>query len=99
MLPLEHTGYEHAPFRTHRVWLILKPTWLTEEIQDAIILRDDLLKFGRHLEYKEQRNKVNSLKRKAKKKYSEELVRSKHNRKAAWSTINQIDRSQGSHPQ
>ena len=86
---------KHAPFKTHRVKHAAKPKWLTKEIQEAIRLRDDLLKFGRHQEYKEQRNKVNSLKRKAKKKYFDELVCSKNDCKSIWSAINQLTNKSG----
>ena len=61
---------KHAPFKTQRIKHTSKPKWFTKEIQDAIWLRDKLLKTGKHLEYKKkQRNKVNSLKRTAKKQY------------------------------
>ena len=59
--------FDHAPFKTQRIKHISKPKWFTEEIQDAIWLRDKLLKAGKHQEYKKQRNKVNSLKRTPKK--------------------------------
>ena len=81
---------KHAPFKTQRIKHISKPKWFTKEIQDAIWLRDKLLKAGKHQEYKKQRNKVNSLKRTAKKQYFEELVSSKQNSKAVWSAINQL---------
>ena len=59
-------------------------------IRDAGILRDDLLKSGRQRGDKEQRNKINSLKQKAKKKYFEELVCSKQNCRSVWSAGNQL---------
>ena len=90
-MPLIQYNYDkHAPFKTQRIKHISKPKWFTKEIQDAIWLRDKLLKAGKHQEYKKQRNKVNSLKRTAKKQYFEELVSSKQNSKAVWSAINQL---------
>ena len=81
---------KHTPFKTQRIKHTSKPKWFTKEIQDAIWLRNKLLKAGKHLEYKKQRNKVNSMKRTAKKQYFEELVSSKQNSKAVWSAINQL---------
>ena len=46
---------KHAPFKTQRIKHISKPKWFTKEIQDAIWLRDKLLKAGKHQELKKNR--------------------------------------------
>ena len=46
---------KHVPFKTQRIKYISKPKWFAKEIQDAIWLRDKLLKAGKHQEYKKNR--------------------------------------------
>ena len=86
---------KHAPFKTKRVKQKAKPKWLSAELQKAIHLRDLLKKQGYHEESKKLRNKINSQKRAAKKKYFQDLLSSKTNAKSVWSAINHLtNRSQ-----
>ena len=89
---------KHAPFRTHRVKHTQQPKWITKEIEDASRLRDKLLASGNRSEFILQRNKVNSLKRAAKKAYFEDLVSSKQNTKSVWKAINQLTNKQQQTP-
>ena len=81
---------KHAPFKTKRVRQKAKPKWLSADLQKAIHLRDLLKKQGHHEESKKLRNKINSQKRAAKKKYFQDLLSSKTNSKSVWSAINQL---------
>ena len=86
---------KHAPFKTKRVKQKGKPKWLSAELQEAIHLRDLLKKRGHLEESKKLRNKINSQKRAAKKKYFQDLLSSKTNSKSVWSAVNQLtNRSQ-----
>lgn len=80
---------KHAPLTTKRVKHTRYPEWMTKELQQEIFLRDDLLKAKKYKEFKQQRNKVNSLKRSAKKTYFRQQA-SKNNPKATWRAINQL---------
>ena len=78
---------KHAPFKTKRVRYHLKPPWLSEEIEQAIHLRDSL-KAKKHQDFKKQRNIVTSMIRTSKKKYFQSLAASKQNCKSVWNAIN-----------
>ena len=60
---------KHAPFRKKRVKHVTKPPWITREIDEEIYYRDFLVKSGERELFKRQRNKVTSMKRKAKGQY------------------------------
>ena len=81
---------KHAPFKTKRIKHSPKPPWLTKEIEDAISLRDKLLKAKQYSDFRTQRNKVTAMLRAAKKKYIQEILtsNSKQNSKNIWKAIN-----------
>lgn len=81
---------KHAPFHTKRVKHYNKPEWLDKELQDAITLRDELKKRGKHDEFKRQRNAVVALKRNKIKLYFSALLANKTNAKTVWKAINQL---------
>ena len=73
---------KHAPFKTKRIKYTRKPPWLSKEIEEAMHLRDRLLKYRKHKDFKEQRNKVTSMLRAAPQKYFQDLVASKNDSRA-----------------
>ena len=86
---------KHAPFKTKRVRQKTKPKWLSADLQKANPSPRSTKKQGHHEESKKLRNKINSQKRAAKKKYFRDLLSSKTNSKSLWSVINQLtNRSQ-----
>ena len=81
---------KHVPVKTKRVKSSPKQPWLTNELIDAMKLRDSLLQKGQFEDYKKQRNYVTKLKRNSKKKYFENLISSKTDSKSIWKAINQL---------
>ena len=79
---------KHAPMRIKRVKNKPKPPWITDEIDQAAYLRDSYKK-AKDPRAKEQRNLVNSMKRRAKRKYFRELLLDK-NPKQIWKAINAL---------
>ena len=79
---------KHAPMQNKRVKHATKPPWLTKEIEQEIHYRDHLLKKGDREQFKRQRNKVTSMKRKAKMNYIKQLVVSSKDSKQVWKAIN-----------
>ena len=69
---------------------VSKPNWFTKELQVTIYLRDFLKKHGQHEESNKLRNAINSQKRAAKKKYTQDLISDKNNSKSTWSAIHQL---------
>ena len=68
----------HAPFRKKRVKHVTKPPWITRELDEEIYYRDFLLKSGKRELFNRQRNKVTSMKCKAKRQYFQKLDTIKH---------------------
>ena len=58
----------HAPLREKRVQQTQLPRWLTNEIRDAMALRDELKRSKDFVAFRKQRNRVRYLVREAKKK-------------------------------
>ena len=83
---------KHAPFRKKRVKHVTKPPWITREIDEEIYYRDFLLKSGKRELFKRQRNKVTSMKRKAKRQYFQKLVVSCKDSRQVWKAINLLTR-------
>ena len=79
---------KHAPFQKKRVKHVTKPPWVTKEIDKEIHYRDLLLKTGKRDLFKMQRNKVTSMKRKAKRQYFQKLVVSRKDSRQVWKAIN-----------
>ena len=79
---------KHAPIQSKRVKHTAKPPWLTNEIEHEINYRDQLLKKGDRKQFKLQRNKVTTMKRKAKMTYIRQLLESSKNSKQVWKAIN-----------
>jgi hypothetical protein len=65
---------KHAPLRMKRVKHSSIPSWMTQDIKDAMALRDKLKKNKQFEDYKKQRNTVTDLVRKAKKLYFQNLL-------------------------
>ena len=85
---------KHAPFKSKRIKHYKKPLWLTTEIQNACHLRDNLKAKGQHEMSNRLRNQINSLKRKAKKKYFQTLLSNTNNTKLIWKSINELTNKQ-----
>ena len=83
---------KHAPFQKKRVKHVTKPPWITREIDEEIYYRDFLLKSGKRELFKRQRNKVTSMKRKAKRQYFQKLVVSCKDSRQVWKAINLLTR-------
>ena len=79
---------KHAPFVKKRVRHMTKPPWITKEIDDEIKKRNYLKQFGNNSEFKKQRNKVNSLKRRSKRQYIQKLLISTKDSRSIWKAIN-----------
>ena len=83
---------KHAPFVKKRVKHSIKPPWINKEIDAACYKRDEFDRTNEK-EFKELRNKVSSMKRKAKKKYYQNLICSSQNTKSIWKAINMLTNS------
>ena len=89
---------KHAPIRIQRVKHNPKPPWITEEILKEMKIRDQF-KAKNSVEFKEQRNKVTSIIRKAKYKYYQELISNNKNPKSVWNAINKLTNKSYHKPQ
>ena len=96
---------KYAPFKTKRIKYTRKPPWLSKEIEEAMHLRNKLLKSRKHQDFKKQRNKVTSMLRVApppKKKHPtptfQDLVASKNDSRAIWKAINNLTNKATSKP-
>ena len=70
---------KHIPLVTKRVKRIKQPGWLTEDILEAIKLRDSAMKKRKHRAYKHYRNKVTKLINEAKTNYYKDYVENNNN--------------------
>jgi len=81
----------HAPLKKKRVKHSTLPNWMTQELRDAMRLRDSLKKSKKWDEYKKQRNKISELVKKAKKLYFKKLVSNKDsNISSLWRAVNEF---------
>ena len=97
------TANRHAPLRRKRVRHKNPTPWLTDEIFEAMRKRDYLKKqASKHnspqlwVEYRNQRNKVNTIIKQSKKNYFTDALRSR-NSKQVWSNIRYIVPSKSKH--
>ena len=83
---------KHAPICKKRVKHSAIPNWMSNEIRDAMKIRDKFKKNKQFENYKKQRNKVTNLVRKAKKNYFETLLKEPHSNQITqtWKAINEF---------
>ena len=82
---------KHTPLKVHRVKNEIQPNWLTTEILDAMKTRDQFKARGNHAKYKEWRNKITSMIKKAKKSYYQSLLENKKsNTNSIWKVFNEL---------
>ena len=79
---------KHAPLIKKRVKHQTKPPWITKEIDIEINRRDHLKRTGNHAQFREQRNKVNSMKRKSKRIYFQNLLSTSKDSRQIWKAVN-----------
>ena len=82
------TYNRHAPFIKKRVRHETKPPWIDKEIDEEIKKRNHLKKYGTTGEFKKQRNKVNSLKRKSKRSFLQNILVNSKDSRTTWKAIN-----------
>ena len=89
---LLHVINKHAPICKKRVKHSTIPSWMSNEIRDAMKIRDQLKKNKQFDQYKKQRNKVTNLVRIAKKTYFENLLKEPHSNQITqtWKAINEF---------
>jgi hypothetical protein len=76
---------KHMPIIQKKVKHSIQPSWINEEIKNAMYTRDFLKKTNNHAEYKLWRNKVVRLTKKAKKRFYIEAIESnKRNPTVLW---------------
>lgn len=83
---------KHAPIRRKRVKNKSQPQWLTQEIIEAMSLRDELKKQKRFVDYKKQRNRVKGLIVKAKKSLFDRMINDGNDISAMWRALNTCTR-------
>ena len=78
------------PLTKKRVKHLVKPPWISKEIENEMKFRDYLLRSKQRDKYRQQRNKVNCMKRKTKMKYFQDLLSQAQNSKLIWKAINTL---------
>ena len=81
---------KHAPLHHHRVKHPSLPPWLTNEVVEAMQLRDSYKKAKQIEEFRRQRNKVTQLVRSAKANYFERLIQDNKSVGTVWRAINEV---------
>ena len=81
---------KHAPTRRKRVKQRVLPGWLTGEITEAMKIRDKLKRQKKFPEYRQQRNKVTTLVRDAKRAYFTKLINQNSDTATIWRAMNNI---------
>ena len=81
---------KHAPLRQHRVKHQTLPSWMTEDIINAMSLRDFYKQNNMKQDFKKQRNKVKNMQTKAKKKYFNSLLEDEKSVSTLWRAMNEI---------
>lgn len=79
---------KHFPLRKKRIRNQPTPNWLTQEIKEAMRVRDTLKKNKQFEAYKKQRNKVTDMLRKSKCAYYEKTVKDSKNMSQVWHAVN-----------
>ena len=80
----------HAPLKQKRVKTLSQPTWFTQEIKDAIKIRDRINKKTNFSAYKVFRNKVTYLIKRAKKEFYNNAVKQSTDTKLLWKNMREI---------
>ena len=86
---------KHAPLQKKRVKHQTMPPWLSQEIINAMALRDKLKKEKSFTEYKKMRNKVKSMVRLAKKSLFDKMIKDNRDVSSLWKAINLITKGNG----
>ncbi|XP_061185217.1 uncharacterized protein LOC133193275 [Saccostrea echinata] len=81
---------KHAKVKTKRVKTEIRPKWLTQEINDARLLRDTYHLQRNSENYKFWRNKVTQLIDQAKSKYYKSAIEESSSPKEMWSYLNHL---------
>jgi hypothetical protein len=81
---------KHAPIRRKRVKHQTLPGWMSNDIIEAMKLRDRLKKDKQFNEYKKQRNVVSELVKKAKKAHFENMIHEQSDTAHLWRAMNNI---------
>ena len=81
---------KHAPLRRKRVKHPTMPAWLSQDIINAMALRDKLKKEKCFTEYKKMRNKVKSMVRQAKKALFDRMIKDNRDVSSLWKAMNLI---------
>ena len=81
---------KHAPTRRKRVKQQVLPSWLTGEIIEAMNIRNRLKREKKFPEYRQQRNKVTTLVRDAKRAYFSKLINQNSDTATIWRAMNSI---------
>ena len=84
---------KHVPLKSKRVEQLDIPAWLTPETIKAKKERDVLKKNKHFTEFRTQRNKVNNLVERDKKKYFDTLITDKRDTATIWKAMNEITNS------
>ena len=77
----------HAPIKCKRIKRSIIPPWITPLILHEMKIRDKLKSQNNHGAYKQQRNKVKSMQRSAKKLFINDLIRNKSDPSSIWKAI------------
>ena len=75
---------KHAPLRRRRVKQTVFPLWLTQEIINAMDVRDELRREKRFAEFKQERKRVKLLVRQAKKSLVDRLISQNKDTASLW---------------
>ena len=81
---------KHAPIRRKRVKHPTLPNWMTPDIMSAMKKRDQLKKDKQFDAYKQQRNRVTTMVRSAKKAYFTKLINEDKTTPQLWRAMNEI---------
>ena len=81
---------KHAPVRKKRVKHSVMPKWLTPEIIQAMKDRDRFKKQKQFDEYKQQRNKISTMVKEAKKSYFSKMIENDCDISSIWRAMNDI---------
>ena len=88
---------KHAGIRRKRVRQKSAPGWLTNEVKEAMKIRDNLKKDKQFEEYKKHRNRVNVMVQNAKKAYAAKILNNKCDTASLWRVMNDITGKKKSH--
>ena len=81
---------KHAPLKQKRVKFLSQPNWLTQDIKDAIRMRDSIDKKTNFASYKTVRNKVTYMIKSAKRDFYNNAVKQNTDPKFLWKNMRDI---------